>query len=421
MLQLRQLTHGHYGHSLNRRQAVSPDGAWIVYDTRNDDTHISRTNAIEMVHVATGEIVRLYQTKKQSQHGPGVGAAAFHPTQSRVCFIHGIESSSAENPYSGSRRFGAIVDVEKPGMFIHAESRHIGRPIYGVLAGGTHAHSWNASSAISFTYNDFILEQSAKVTPAIRDLRSVGFMVPGKLEIEGFISTDESFIGSYIAFLAAHLTPKATQGSDEIEQATEESWCGSQALVFQGAVRDDHGQIVQEIYRTELPSDAQLKSYVGQEPSLNDQPYRGLTPFPGCKQTRLTRTVHRKYPGVQGPRNWLVCSPDGANVFFPVRDELGIVQIGKVKSSGGEPQIVTQFDQSIEGQITIDRAGRKCAVIVDQRICVIDLPSGSASWVTNKQDAPIIGAPHFLENDRFAVNAYVGQEPTRYLQIFVAE
>ncbi|MBT1712553.1 DUF3748 domain-containing protein, partial [Fulvivirgaceae bacterium PWU5] len=57
-----QLTSGKYGHTLNATQVFSPDDQWVVYDTRNDDTHIGRTDGIEMVNVTTGKVVRLYTT-----------------------------------------------------------------------------------------------------------------------------------------------------------------------------------------------------------------------------------------------------------------------------------------------------------------------------------------------------------------------
>ena len=59
-----QLTNGPYGHMLNSIQIFSADDQWIVYDTRNDQTHIGQTCCIEKVHVNTGEIVRLQMKKR---------------------------------------------------------------------------------------------------------------------------------------------------------------------------------------------------------------------------------------------------------------------------------------------------------------------------------------------------------------------
>ena len=107
MLRERQLTFGLYGHFLNHRQAISPDGKWLVFDTRNEDSQIARTNAIEMVHFKSGEIARLYETAQQNVFGPGVGAASFHPYQPIVAFIHGLENCCKDKPNSATRRFGA--------------------------------------------------------------------------------------------------------------------------------------------------------------------------------------------------------------------------------------------------------------------------------------------------------------------------
>ena len=91
MLRFRQLTFGKYGHTLNRRQSISPDGKWIVYDTRNEDSHIDRTHAIEMVSHDSGEISRLYETNQHTNEGPGVGSAAFHTNLNQHVFIPGLE------------------------------------------------------------------------------------------------------------------------------------------------------------------------------------------------------------------------------------------------------------------------------------------------------------------------------------------
>ena len=104
-----QLTKGKHGHTLNATQIFSPDGKWLVFDTRNDYTHISRTGSICKLNIATKEIVELYKTKNQSIHGPGVGAAAWNPVNDSIIFIHCLLNCDEEKPYSFTRRFGAII------------------------------------------------------------------------------------------------------------------------------------------------------------------------------------------------------------------------------------------------------------------------------------------------------------------------
>ncbi|MEQ1824484.1 MAG: DUF3748 domain-containing protein [Pirellula sp.] len=428
MLKFRQLTHGRYGHTLNRRQVLSPDGGWVVYDTRNDDSKIAQTDAIEMVHVETGEVVRLY-TKASTVDGPGVGAVAFHPSNQQICFIHGLESCSPNRPYSAARRFGAILDVRTPQRIRHAESRsahptHVSR-ILGALSGGTHAHSWNKLGWLSFTYNDAYLEQLAKQNPtSIRDLRTVGFMIPGEVHFpleQTSLDELESFYGTFLAFVAVQVTPSPKAGSDEIEQAVEECWLTSNRLAFQGATRDTEGNLVYEVFRCDLPSESDMRQLANTKLELADDPYARLQSLPGCRQTRLTRTTGARHPGVQGPRNWLVGSPDGRYVYFPMRDEFGLVQLCRVSSDGGPAEQVTQLDASIDGQISINANGDRCAFITNNKLCAVDLRSGTHRWLTESQPHAFVGAAHFLDQNRFVLNAYVGQEPDRFLQIFVCE
>lgn len=423
MLSLRQVTFGQYGHTLNRRQAVSADGNWAIYDTRNDDTHIGRTDAIEMVHLDSGEVVRLYTTSNQSIHGPGVGAAAVDPASSRVIFIHGLESCDSQRPYSAARRFGAIVDFDAPDIYSHAESR-LSCPDpectsqWGVLHGGTHAHSWNHQGWISFTYNDAWLESSSQNNPKIRDQRSVGIMIPSAYETHPSIDCPdhESFVGSYDAFLATKLSYHATHGSDEIEQATEECWLGrKQSLAFLGTMRNDHGALCNEIFVCNLPEERELRKLTSLPRHLDFN--TRLDPVPGCKQFRLTHSLDRPYPGIQGPRHWLVSSPDGSIVYFLTKDDVGIVQLLRVHVRNGLIEQVTDLQHSIEGQFSISADGNQCAFVCNQRICLVDLQTGEEEWLTEQSEHTLVGAVHFAGDRGWICNAIIGSEPHRYLQI----
>ena len=184
-----QLTNGKHGHTLNATQIFSPDGKWLVFDTRNDDTHISRTGSICKLNIATKEIVELYKTKNQSIYGPGVGAAAWNPVNDSIIFIHGLLNCDKEKPYSFTRRFGAIIsgnpeagenaEIGVRQQCYHAEGRSIQEPFSkGALRGGTHAHTWSTDGKwISFTYNDYLMECLEKNPLSERkDLRTIGVM-----------------------------------------------------------------------------------------------------------------------------------------------------------------------------------------------------------------------------------------------------
>jgi hypothetical protein len=427
MRKLRQLTFGPYGHTLNRRQVLSPDGQWVVYDTRNDDSQIASTNAIEMVHIESGEIVSLYRVPASSSYGPGVGAAAFHPTEFRAVFIHGLMNCSEAQPYSAARRFGAIVDCHSISPLQHAESRSA--PIdgdsesraWGVLSGGTHAHSWNPRGWISYTYNDAWLERYSKTTAEVRDARTIGFMLPRKEFIRPSSVADgdgEVFEGTYAAFLAADVKRTAAHDTDEIEQALEECWLGSRnALAFQGGVRDRQGELRSEVYVSELPGETSLENLTQCSRNLSSESRLQITP--GCNQRRLTYTMDRKYPGIQGPRHWLVSSVDGTYCYCLMRDEAGVVQLHRVSTQSGAVEQVSALEFSIEGQITLNPAGTQCAFLCHQRPCLLTLDSGRHEWLATVGDRNLVGAVHFAGAGRWICNAYVGKEPHRYLQIFV--
>jgi hypothetical protein len=440
MLRLRQLTHGLYGHTLNRRQVVSPDRQWVVYDTRNEDPKIPQTDSVEMVHIASGNVVRLYRTSHASEYGPGVGAVAFHPVRNRICFIHGLESCSAQSPYSAARRFGAILDTDPLSGISHAEPRwmqssaalpdsllqpdHPALRLEGSLSGGTHAHSWNREGWLSFTYNDAYLERWSKLNPAIRDVRSVGFMMPHVSQPNDWEldhDSPESFAGNFAAFLAVQLTPTAQPDTDQIDHALEECWLTNHQLAVQGAVRGRDGKLIYEVFRIDLPDAAALQGRIGKKLELGKEPWNRLNAVSGCRQMRLTRTVDRKFPGIQGPRNWLVGSPDGVWIYFPMKDDTGIVQLFRVSSMGGRVEQISHLSASLESQITLDPQGQRCSMIIGNRICIVDVNSGSHHWYPTAASHTLVGAVHFLEPERFLVNAYVGEGTDRFLQLFVCE
>ena len=432
----RQITFGNYGHTLNHRQVLSPDGQWVAYDSRNEDSHIAQTDAVEMVHIDSGEMVRLYQTPTQSLFGPGVGAVAFHPHEHRVVFIHGLENNSVDCKYSAARRFGALVDVQRPNTYIHAEARSLpveqavqsmrrsGR-VLGALSGGTHAHSWNDSGWLSFTYNDAWLERQARIDIAVRDIRSVGFMVPGMpIAVAGKLGaqTDEEFSGIFGAFLAATVKPIASWGSDEIEYAVEECWIGKKpSLAFLGGVRDTKGTLVNEVFVCKLPSQSELLATAGQSEELASHAEVALRPVANCVQRRLTNTANRRFPGVQGPRNWLVSSPNGEMVYAPMKDDRGVVQVFGIHVANGAIQQITDLEHSLDGQISLDAAGTTCSFHCRQRIGLTIVSTGETRWFSTATPHPIVGAVHFLQPGRLLYNRRVGSGQEGWLQIFVCE
>src|SRR5207302_1547221 len=82
----RQITTTRRGHILTNTGVWSPDGAWLVYDTRSTlsgDKFDGST--IEIVNARTGETKVLYRGRR----GAHCGVATFHPRDSKVIFILG--------------------------------------------------------------------------------------------------------------------------------------------------------------------------------------------------------------------------------------------------------------------------------------------------------------------------------------------
>jgi hypothetical protein len=296
------------------------------------------------------------------------------------------------------------------------------------LSGGTHAHSWSKEGWLSFTYNDAWLERKSPANGPFRNQRSVGFMVPNMpvcVDDRGVdVSDPESFSGAYCAFLAASLCVEARNGSDDIEAAVEECWVGTNrhALAFLGAIRDDSGDLVNEIFVCDLPGENQwneIAKRVGSATAVDAS--KLLEPVIGCIQRRLTHTTHRAFPGVQGPRCWLVSSADGKFLFAPMRDDRGIVQLCRINVLDGLIEQITNLEQSLEGQISLDPSGTLCSFICDQRICLVDLRSGYVHWLTDRSAASLVGAIHFAGENRFVFNRYMGTDRERWLQVFICE
>lgn len=430
-MQEEQLTTDNYGHMLNSIQVFSPDDEWVVYDTRNDQTHISRTCCLEMVNIHTGESVKLYKAPGQSIHGPGVGAAAWHPVENKIIFIHGLLNCDESNPYSFTRRFGALLETSSPFSIKPAEARAIDEPLVpGALRGGTHAHSWSGDGQwISFTYNDFLLEQIEKGSGRLKDLRTIGVMAPVKqVKIEE--ETAENFSGDYFSVVAATVTENPRPGSDEIERAFDECWIGTEgyikkdgsrqkrAIAFQGHVRTSEGSLLTEIFVADIPENVEVPA--------KDQLLQGTvdtrpTVPSGLTQRRVTFTENRKFPGIQGPRCWLRSSPDGSLLYFPMKDEEGIVQVFEVSVHGGEVRKVTALPAPLQAQFNLSADGSSIALIADNSIWVADVSAGTAVRLTertNDADAPVLAVNWNHKGDMLVYNRYAGSQNERYLQIY---
>ncbi|MBX3239074.1 MAG: DUF3748 domain-containing protein [Chitinophagaceae bacterium] len=421
-----QLTADHEGHTIHNTQVFSPDNEWIAFDSRNNENAIGSTGAVGMVNVKTKEIKYLYRTTDQTVYGPGVGAVTFSPNENKVLFIHGIRNASKEKPYGFTRRTGVAIDIRHPFKPIFMDARDVIPPFTpGALRGGTHAHTWSGDGKwISFTYNDYIIEQLSQKDSTVKDLRTIGVMFPGKVEVNPDAS-GENHSGEMFSVLVVPVTENPLPGSDEIDRAFDEGWIGNngyvnqngvlqnRAIAFQGNVRNEENRTITEVFVADIPDDL---SQAGSAPLEGTMQSRPAVPK-GISIKRVTFTEN----GLSGPRFWLRSTPDGSMIGFLAPDERGIIQVFGVSPNGGKIRQITNNQFSVQGPFNFSPDGERLAYCADNRIFITDLKTGKTSPITppaNEKNKPI-GAPVFSNDGKMiAYNRYLPGETGNFVQIF---
>jgi hypothetical protein len=428
-----QLTYDNGGHTIHNSECFSPDDQWIVYDTRNNDTMIATTGNISMVNTQTGKIRELYHTKHQTLYGPGVGAATFSPVRNRVIFIHGVRNSDKSNPYGFTRRTGVAIDIAKPFHPIFMDARDITPPfIAGALRGGTHSHNWSADGKwISFTYNDYIMQQLEKKDSSVKELRTVGVMVPGHAVHIPYDASEENNSGEMFSVVVAKVTQNPQPGSDEIDKAFDEGWIGTKgyqksdgswqhhAIAFQGEVFDSDGTKKTEVFVVDLPKD--LTKVNPGKPLEGTTTSRPEVPA-GVTQRRITYTTN----GIQGPRHWLRCTPDGDLIVFLSKGDKGIIQIFGVSPDGGKITQLTFNLYSVQGPFNFSPNGKYLAYLADNSVFVTEVKTGKSKRLTpqasneEKVSGSVVWSNH---GSMLAFNQYVKDKKTGklFLQIFITK
>jgi hypothetical protein len=420
----KQLTFGNKGHFLNTTQCFSPDGQWIVYDTRNDDTKIGSTGSIEMVNVDTGEIRELYHTQNQTEYGPGVGAAAFSPVKNTVIFIHGIGNANQQKPYSFSRRTGVAINIDQPNIRHFMDARCVTGPfIPGALRGGTHAYTWSADGQwLSFTYNDHIIEQLSSINQVVKDLRTVGVMFPRQVIVPND-SDGENHSGEMFAVAVAKVTEDPKPGSDDIDKAFDEAWIGvngyiksdgtlqKRAIAFQGNVVDEQGHTKTEVFIADLPDD--LTQAQAGHPLEGTAISRPGVPL-GVTQRRITFTKM----GIVGPRHWLKTTPDGNLIYFLSKDDLGFINIFGVHPNGGAVKQLTFNKFDVQSGFNISPDGKLLAYIADDSIIISDILSGKSNKIVTEQKpvGKVVWSP---DGQKLVFNSYIKKDDQNYFQIIL--
>lgn len=396
----RQITRARHGHILTNTGVWSPDSEWIVYDVRSDAAGDLFDGArIEMVHLRTGELRMLYE----SRNGARCGVATFHPREMKVAFILGPEHPTPEWSYHATHRQGVVVDAIQPGVPRNLDARDLTPPFTpGALRGGSHVHVWDAAGEwASFTYEDHVLAQFKESGPGHEmNLRNVGVSVPAR-PVRASRGHPRNHDGDYFSVLATRTTARPKPGSDEIMKAFEEAWIGTngyvnsagqrrrRALAFQGQVIAAGGEMISEVFAADLPEEVTQAG----DGALAGTETQMPRPPKGATQRRLTFTAQRKHPGIQGPRHWLRSSPDGSRIAFLMRDDAGVVQLWTISPNGGVPRQVTHNPWSVASAFTWSPDGEHIACVMDNSVFVIDSHSGLGRRLTPRSPDALAPRP----------------------------
>jgi hypothetical protein len=390
-----QITDRPTGHILTNTNVWSPDGRWIVYDTRSDPAGDKFDgNTIEIVNVETREVREVYRAK----NGAHCGVATFSPRENKVAFILGPEHPTDDWQYSAWHRQCVIVDIAMPGHAIPIDARDITPPFTpGALRGGSHVHVFDgAGEWVSFTYEDHVLatlDASPGSIPHDTNQRNIGVSGPGQ-PVRVSRDHPRNQDGQYFSVLVTRTVNQPRPGSDEISRAFEEAWIGTngyvrpdgsrqrRALAFQGNVVTSSGATIAEVFVVDLPDDVTIPGDGPLEGTATTRP----APPRGIQQRRLTYTANRKYPGLHGPRHWLRSSSDGTKIAFLMRDDAGIVQLWTISPNGGQPHQLTHNPFNIASAFTWSVDGRSIAYVADNSIFVTDSQDGSSSRLTPRSD-----------------------------------
>lgn len=354
-----------YNHDLDNNDNFSPDNQWLVYDTRTEDGGIAASAKIEKVNIETSEKKILYQLKNNQIFGPGVGAVSYSPVENSVVFIHGLLNITETNPYQQWRRTGVIIQENSPEKPIFMDARDIDFPYTkGALRGGTHRHEWSGDGKwIGFTYNDAIMKDLEDSTGEKHNLRTIGVSKNiGSVNVN-IDDKGENISGQWFSALVVRVVANPKFDSDEISNATGDSWVGKNgylkengsrqiARAFIGTVKDKNGKNVDEVFIVDIPENIQLEGEFG---ALEGTKTTLPMPPKGTIQRRLTFTTNTPQAGCVGI---VRSSPDGNLLAFLAKNKQGIRQVFTISPNGGEATQITFHETDVEGSIRWHPSGK---------------------------------------------------------------
>lgn len=318
----RQLTASPCNHDLDNNDNFSPDGRYLVYDTRETiGPGIDNGQSIEMVEVETGKETVLYRPKVSvtgKRPAPGIGAASFSGASNDIAFIHGppVEEMDVRGPYDKPNRNGAHVvgdpkvqpkDGEYPMSWLDKRDIATDRPtLPGAHRGGTHRHEYTLDGTrIGFTYNDFLLPQYG---------RTVGYMEANP--------KSPAPASHYFAVMVP-VVPKDTAKPGEIEVAQGDSWIGREGTMraFIGTVKEDEGSYKDSLFVIDVPRTVDITTADSGSATSFPKPPKGVS---------IRRLTHESAAGtVRG-------TADGKRILYSGTAADGTKQLFVIPSDGSD-------------------------------------------------------------------------------------
>jgi hypothetical protein len=430
---VRQLTQLEQHHELDHNENFSFDDQWLAFDARPDPDGIAQNTSIGKVHVGTGEMKVIYQTKNPTQFGPGVGAVSYHPTLPQVIFIHGPEDANEKFPYAGHRRVGAIMD-ESSGKLTYMDARNVIPPyIPGALRGGTHRHQWSADGNwVGFTYNDAIMVDLERQTGQVHDLRTIGVAHkygPSVTVPEGLGKVQ----GEWFSALLVIVVPTPSPGSNQISRAYGDWWIGEKgypkpsgghqrARAFMGDVVNIKEERFTEVFMVDVP---ERIDQVGGLGPLAGTDTTMPAPPKGAKVHRLTHSEDNPFPGIATEvRHWLTSSPCGTWISYLAKDEEGIIQVFLVSTLSRETLQATHHDSHVQGTVRWHPSKPTFAYLQDNSIFLADVSfkglTGNHRRITPRSEEAPFAICWSRSGESLAFNRYVHTDTGRWMHIFLA-
>lgn len=312
----RQLTSSPISKALDNNDNFSPDGQFLVYDTR--DTVApgpANSTSIMKVSISTGKESDVYRPKSVTGENaaPGVLAASWSPVADEIVFIHGplLDETARVGFYSQTNRRGAVVNSSGTGAVRFLDCRDVASQVTpaGAHRGGTHRHEFSRDGRrIGFTYDDQLVRTHG---------RNLGILVPHSKAPCG--------VSHYFAVLLP-IVPAGEARHGDLVRAADDSWVDPKGLMraFIGTVKNQDDSTATSLFVVDIPENTDFTT--AESGTANRYP----TPPKGLKIRRLAQ--HAATPGiVRG-------SHDGTKIAYYATGSNGVRQIFIVDSQGPESQ-----------------------------------------------------------------------------------